>query len=230
MEDLNETDIDLFKRFGEDKNIHVYLQPGDLNSAKKLYPEDGVELLTYALPEYDLEYDFHPLDFTQVNLLINQKMVSKAIELLALEKSDIVLDGFCGIGNFSLALARHSEKVIGIEGSQNCVNRARLNADKNGIHNCHFIEQDLFAESLDIPELGEVSKVLIDPPRSGALELCKKLASTAVERVVYVSCNPVTLARDAVLLTEAGFTLEGAGVIDMFPHTTHVESIACFVK
>lgn len=230
LEDLNETDIDLFKRFGEDKNIHVYLQPGDLNSAKKLYPEDGVELLTYALPEYDLEYDFHPLDFTQVNLLINQKMVSKAIELLALEKSDIVLDGFCGIGNFSLALARHSEKVIGIEGSQNCVNRARLNADKNGIHNCHFIEQDLFAESLDIPELGEVSKVLIDPPRSGALELCKKLASTAVERVVYVSCNPVTLARDAVLLTEAGFTLEGAGVIDMFPHTTHVESIACFVK
>ncbi|MFT7687919.1 MAG: 23S rRNA (uracil1939-C5)-methyltransferase [Candidatus Azotimanducaceae bacterium] len=230
LEELSEADINLFKLFGKKNNIHVYLQPGDLNSTKKLYPEDGIELLTYALPEFELEYDFHPLDFTQVNLQINQKMVSRAIELLALEKSDIVFDGFCGIGNFSLALARICDKVIGVEGSENCVNRAQHNADKNGIKNCQFLMQDLFAESLVIPGLEEANKVLLDPPRSGAFEVCKKLASTKVERVVYVSCNPVTLARDAVLLTEAGFTLDGAGVIDMFPHTTHVESIACFVK
>tara|TARA_R110002073_G_scaffold27872_10_gene89221 strand:+ start:632 stop:1930 length:1299 start_codon:yes stop_codon:yes gene_type:complete len=215
-------------RFAKQKQLHIYLQPGKPDSIQKLYPDDGNPFLEYSLPEFDVQYQFLPLDFTQVNPSINRQMIPRAVALLELKKSDIVFDGFCGIGNFSLAMARQVERVIGVESSEPSVERARHNADRNGITNCVFIAADLFAESLEIRGFQEVNKVLLDPPRTGAEALCKKLASRKVERVVYVSCNPVTLARDAKILVQSGYRFDGAGVIDMFPHTTHVESIASF--
>lgn len=225
---MNDSDQDRLVAFGEQQQMQILLQPGNPESITKLYPNDDQQFLRYQLPEFDLTFEFLPLDFTQVNADINQRMVSRAIELLALKSTDILFDGFCGIGNFSLAAARQAKRVIGVEGSESSVLRARQNADRNGINNCVFIAQDLFAESLDISGFQDVNKVLIDPPRSGAEALCKRLASHKVEKVVYVSCNPVTLARDAKILSTNGYQFDAAGVIDMFPHTTHVESIACF--
>jgi 23S rRNA (uracil1939-C5)-methyltransferase len=204
------------------------LQPGKPESITKLYPDDGNPFLEYSLPDLNVRYQFLPLDFTQVNPAINRQLIPRALALLELKKSDIVFDAFCGIGNFSLAMARQVEHVIGVENSEPSVERARHNADLNGITNCVFIAQDLFAESLEFRGFQDVNKVLIDPPRTGAEALCKKLASRKVERVVYVSCNPVTLARDAKILVQNGYHFDGAGVVDMFPHTTHVESIASF--
>jgi 23S rRNA (uracil1939-C5)-methyltransferase len=232
LEELTEADLELFRKFSAQNSgeheISVYLQPGNAESVYKLFPADNNELISYSLPEFDLLFSFHPLDFTQINHAINRKMVSFAVELLLLDPLDRVFDGFCGIGNFSLALARKSALVTGVESSETSVERARENAQQNGISNCVFITENLFAEDIDIPGLKEATKVILDPPRSGALEVCKRLATHDAERVVYVSCNPVTLARDAAVLVANGFGFEGAGVIDMFPHTTHVESIACF--
>ncbi|MFT4676344.1 MAG: 23S rRNA (uracil1939-C5)-methyltransferase [Candidatus Azotimanducaceae bacterium] len=214
--------------FGDLWRLHIYLQPGKPESITKLYPDDGNPFLEYSLPDLNVRYQFLPLDFTQVNPAINRQLIPRALALLELKKSDIVFDAFCGIGNFSLAMARQVEHVIGVENSEPSVERARHNADLNGITNCVFIAQDLFAESLEFRGFQDVNKVLIDPPRTGAEALCKKLASRKVERVVYVSCNPVTLARDAKILVQNGYHFDGAGVVDMFPHTTHVESIASF--
>ncbi len=228
LEALVDDDLALFKRFGAEHSVSIYLQPGNEQSVHKVFPADGHERLSYSLPEFDLVFDFHPMDFIQINQTINRRMIGLAIELLALQPEDNVFDAFCGIGNFSLPLATIARSVIGIEASVSSVQRAGENADRNGIKNTTFIAADLFAESPDIPGLQSVNKVLLDPPRSGAEEVCKKLASHKVERLVYVSCNPVTLARDAKILIESGYCLEKAGVIDMFPHTNHVESIACF--
>lgn len=225
---FNEDDLDKLSEFGATQDLDIYLQPGNAESVTKLFPDDDKFFLEYRLPEFDLNYEFAPLDFTQVNSSINKQMVARAIELLQLEKDDVVFDGFCGIGNFSLPIAQQVERVIGVEGMELSVQRARHNADLNGINNCLFIAQDLFSETLEIKGFQEVNKVLIDPPRSGAEALCKRLASRKVERVVYVSCNPVTLARDTKILVSNGYRFDGAGVIDMFPHTTHVESIASF--
>ena len=228
LEALTDEDRELLINFAEMNELSVYLQPGDVESVTKLWPADDYARLQYSLPEFDLTYSFHPMDFTQINHSINRQMVSRAVELLAPTKDDKILDGFCGIGNFSLPIARFAGEVLGVEGSVQSIQRAIENAELNGINNGVFIAQDLFAESLDIAGLQDVNKVLLDPPRSGAEALCKKLASDQVERLVYVSCNPVTLARDAKLLVANGFQFKGAGVIDMFPHTTHVESIAYF--
>ncbi len=228
LENLNDEDLELFQRFGVENNISIYLQPGNEQSVHKIFPSDGNERLIYSLPEFQLEFDFHPMDFIQINQSINRRMIPLAIELLALKPEDNVFDAFCGIGNFSLPLATIASSVLGIEASSSSVLRAAENADRNGIKNATFIAADLFAEGLDIPGLQGINKVLLDPPRSGAEEVCKKLATHKVERLVYVSCNPVTLARDAKLLVESGYQFENAGVIDMFPHTNHVESIACF--
>ena len=228
LEDLLETDLELFRKFSAQHKVDIYLQPGNAESVHKLCPADGNERLVYALPDFDLSFSFHPLDFTQINHSINQAMVLFAIDLLALNSTDHVFDGFCGIGNFSLALARRAAFVTGVESSPASIERAWENAHRNGISNCRFEVQDLFAADLEIPGLQEANKVLLDPPRSGALQVCKKLATHPVERVVYVSCNPVTFASDAAFLVANGYRFEGAGVIDMFPHTTHVESIGCF--
>lgn len=222
-------DLSLLKTFSSESQIAIFLQPKGLDSIKKLWPADGNDFLHYSLPAFNLKFDFHPNDFTQVNLPMNRLMVDQALALLELQATDRVLDLFCGIGNFSLALATQSEFVLGVEGDALMVNRATHNAVKNGLTNVHFVAADLtqqfaFAEGLAI------NKVLIDPPRAGALEVLPHIIALNPEKIVYVSCNPATLARDAKVLTEAGYSLAQAGVLDMFPHTSHVESMALFVR
>jgi 23S rRNA (uracil1939-C5)-methyltransferase len=227
---LTAADTVRLQLLGEQAGFSIYLQPGNESTVHKIYPQDGRERLVYTLPAFDLTYEFHPLDFTQVNQAINRQMIELALSLLELQGNDRVLDAFCGIGNFSLPLARTAESVLGLELSATSVERAQENAALNGITNVQYGVSDLFAEALEIPDLQSFNKVLLDPPRSGALEVCKKLATHKPERVVYVSCNPTTLARDAAILVAGGYRFEAAGVIDMFPHTTHVESIACFSR
>lgn len=226
LEPLSPADLLKLEDFAKLHKLQIFLQSD--KTIEKFYPKDEQAYLTYRLADFAVDFDFKPLDFTQVNSSINQQMVKRALELLELKGEDRVLDAFCGIGNFSLPLARTAAHVIGIEASEESVTRAIHNAEQNGINNAVFIAQDLFAESLEISGFQSINKVLLDPPRSGAESLCKKLASHKVERLVYVSCNPVSLARDAKILVESGYKFAGAGVIDMFPHTTHVESIASF--
>ncbi len=230
LEPLDDDELHSMEEFARTRELQLYLQPGNLQSVYRLYPVEGPERLYYRLPNQELELAFHPLDFTQVNHGINQKMVDLAVSLLAAEKRDRVLDAFCGIGNFSLPLARTAGFVTGLEGSSASVERARENAVRNTMTNTAFHEMDLFAGSLEFIDSLEFNKVLVDPPRSGAEALCEKLASGNLERLVYVSCNPGTLARDTKILVDRGFELERLGIIDMFPHTTHVESIALLTR
>ena len=184
------------------------------------------------MPKHEVHFEVHPTDFTQVNSALNRDMVDLALELMDIKSTDKVLDLFCGLGNFSLPMARRCAYVVGVEGSKNMVDRAYMNAKHNNIANVDFYAANLD----DANEVNKVvqqtfKKVLIDPPRSGALELVKQIDTLNPERIVYVSCNPVTLARDTdVLVNEKGYVLLKAGVMDMFPHTTHVESIALFER
>lgn len=228
LEPLNSDDVEKLKSFGHRFDVGIYLQPGGADTVHKIHPDTSGELLTYRLPDFDLDYEFHPLDFTQVNLEINRMMVASALNMLELNESDSVLDAFCGIGNFSLAMARGAGSVLGMEQSPLSIERAGRNAAVNDIRNASFLVADLHDESLEINGFTGFNKVLLDPPRSGAEALAKRLESHNIERVVYVSCNPETLARDAEILCSRGFNLRSAGIIDMFPHTTHVESIALF--
>ncbi len=228
----NDEDRNAFRQFAEDHDVRVYLQPGGLDSIELLSPAAKVEPLHYKLPEFDLQIDFEPVDFVQVNGEINRRMVHEAIELLAPLPEDRVLDLFCGIGNFSLPLARCAGHVLGIEGEATLVGRAAANAAGNDLSNAEFRCADLAA--IDGSENwlhASWDRLLLDPARSGAAEIVKHIGSIDPERIVYVSCHPGTLARDAgVLVNDAGYTLEAAGIIDMFPHTAHVESIAVFRK
>ena len=226
---FNENDLQLLRDFSSSSGIAVFLQPKGLDSVKKLIPETEDDFLHYSLPAFNLHFDFHPNDFTQVNLPMNRLMVDQALNLLELQTFDRVLDLFCGIGNFSLALATKAAFVLGVEGDALMVKRAMHNAKKNTLSNVNFVAADLtqqfaFADGLAI------NKVLIDPPRAGALEVLPHILGLNPERIVYVSCNPATLARDAKVLIEGGYQLVTAGVLDMFPHTSHVESMALFVK
>ncbi len=229
LEPLSVKDQEKLSAFGERHQIDIYLQPDKLTSVWKLFPADGNDRLLYEIDD-NLRISMHPMDFAQVNSAINRKMVDRAIELLEPQPEDHILDAFCGIGNFSLALARRASSVLGLENCAASVLRARENAQLNGLTNTRFEEMDLFIEENTRLDLRPVTKVLVDPPRTGALELCKKLANSDVERVVYVSCNPNTLARDAKILVEKGYQLRRLGLIDMFPHTTHVESIALLTR
>lgn len=229
---LSSADEEKFRQFGQKTNFRLFLQPGGTDSVKLFYPEEASEFLTYTLPKDNITFQFHPTDFTQVNAGLNQLMVARALELMALTSEDVVLDLFCGLGNFSLPLAKQCAKVVGVEGSDTMVSRARMNAEANGLTNTEFFCADL--EKIDvisklIPH--DFSKILIDPPRSGALEIVKQIDRLNPKRLVYVSCNPATLARDAdILVNHKGYRLLAAGVMDMFPHTAHVESIALFEK
>jgi 23S rRNA (uracil1939-C5)-methyltransferase len=185
--------------------------------------------LHYRLPEFDLRLDFTATDFVQVNAAINQSMVSRAIELLEVGPADRVLDLYCGLGNFTLPLARRAAEVVGVEGDAGLIGRARANSSANGIANAQFHVADLSVAPLNsIPWMrGGYDKVLLDPPRVGAREVLSAVAHLAPRRVVYISCHTGSLARDLGVLThELGFRLRAAGVLDMFPHTTHVESMA----
>lgn len=217
--------------FGERARVRVFLQPAGLDSVFELADPEGPGLLHYRLPAHSLELGFRPIDFVQVNGAINRAMVDRALELLALEPGHRVLDLFCGLGNFSLALAREVAEVVGLEGDAGLVARAQANADLNGLTNLRFASCDLYGEFSDLEQLAELARpfdrVLIDPPRSGALKLVERFDRIAAPRVVYVACSPETLARDlAVLVERHGYRLRAAGIIDMFPHTAHVESIA----
>lgn len=229
---LSNADEEKIKEFSSDTNFRIFLQPAGPDSVSLFYPNNIDELLSYKLPEFDITFKFHPTDFTQVNAAINRLMVPLAVKLLELNDSDVVLDLFCGLGNFSLPLAKSAARVIGVEGSDTMVERASMNAVANNIDNVKFLCANLDADGVLNNEIySGVNKLLLDPPRTGALAIVKQIDTIAPERIVYVSCNPVTLARDAdVLIHQHGYRLISAGVMDMFPHTSHVESIAIFVQ
>jgi 23S rRNA (uracil1939-C5)-methyltransferase len=234
-------DLERLREFAAAHAVRVYLQPGGLESVRELAPPGGHggstdregeparELLRYGLPAFGVELEFTPTDFIQINGAVNEALVSRAVELLELTPSAAVLDLYCGIGNFTLALAKSAGRVAGVEGDAALVERARHNARRNAIENAEFHAADL-AQSLD-PGVAWLrqpySHVLLDPPRVGAREVLAAVARLAPQRVLYISCHPGSLARDlGVLVHEHGFTLQAAGVLDMFPHTAHVESLA----
>ncbi len=228
---LRDDDAQKLIEFGIQHNFHIYLQPEGPASVYRIYPKGGEERLSYRLDEFSLDMKFHPSDFTQVNADINTLMVSRAIEWLDLSSEDRVLDLFCGLGNFTLPLARRAGKVIGIEGDEAMVARGRENADFNKLDNIEFYGANLQADFTKNKWAKDgFDKILIDPPRSGALDVVQYLPVFGAKKIVYVSCNPATLARDAGVLVEHGYKMVKAGVMDMFPHTAHVESIALFEK
>jgi 23S rRNA (uracil1939-C5)-methyltransferase len=230
-----QNDLDLLTEFAKRNQVQLFLQPGNLKSVHPLYPEKP-DALFFELKEFDIKIEFLPTDFIQVNGGINDQLVSRAIELLDIQKDDRVLDLFCGVGNFTLPLARYSDHVAGVEGDQALVNRAIHNRQLNGLDDVEFHFGDLFKEDMNAASHGDwldqkFDKILLDPPRSGAAEMIRRLPEFGASKVVYVSCGPATLARDAgVMVNEHGYRMTYAGVIDMFPHTAHVESIAVFEK
>ena len=208
----------------------IWLQPGGIDSVHPLEAADAVEL-SYTLPASGTSLAFRPLDFIQVNAAINRAMVDRALELLDPQPHQRVLDLFAGLGNFTLPIARRVATVTGIEGEVGLVQRAVENATRNGIDNARFFSADLFADQRGAMWAREPwDALLLDPPRAGAQQLLEYLPQASTRRVVYVSCHPGSLARDAATLARRGFTLDAAGVMDMFPHTAHVESIALFER
>ncbi|MGZ5232268.1 MAG: 23S rRNA (uracil(1939)-C(5))-methyltransferase RlmD, partial [Burkholderiales bacterium] len=223
----------LLKAFAERHRLHLYLQPGGPDTARPLDPDTPADL-HYLLPEYDVRIYFEPTDFTQVNHAVNRVLVRRALRLLAPQPGERIADLFCGLGNFSLPIARSGARVLAIEGSRGLVARARVNAARNDLADrVRFESLNLLEiDSKTLAALGSFDAMLIDPPRDGAYELVNALGSQLPPgRIVYVSCNPATLARDAaVLVRDKGYTLQSAGVINMFPHTAHVESMALFQR
>ncbi|MEX0976028.1 MAG: 23S rRNA (uracil(1939)-C(5))-methyltransferase RlmD [Woeseia sp.] len=228
----SQVDRQLLRRFAEEHRLRLSLQSGGLDAIEPLYPVLPDATLNYDLPDFDVRLEFAAADFIQVNRQVNRGMVSQVVDLLQAGAESRVLDLYCGIGNFSLPLARRSARVLGVEGEERQVQRARSNAALNGIDRCEFLSADLAALSGHEAWLrAGWDRVLLDPPRSGAAELVGHLKMIAAPRLVYVSCHPGTLARDAGrLVREQGYVLEAAGIVDMFPHTAHVESIAVFSK
>ncbi|MGH8084196.1 MAG: 23S rRNA (uracil(1939)-C(5))-methyltransferase RlmD [Lysobacter sp.] len=225
---LSEADRSALVAFGQQHGFAIFLQPGGLDSVHPLWPTEPK--LAFALPQWNLEFVFRPLDFIQVNAGLNGKMIADAIELLDAGPDDRVLDLFCGLGNFTLPLARSVLEVVGVEGEAGLVQRARENAAHNGIGNAQFHAADLAKDLSGQSWMREgFDKLLLDPPRSGADFVLAHLPLKQFKRIVYVSCHPASLARDAgYLVNEKGWKLRAAGVMDMFPHTAHVESIAMF--
>jgi 23S rRNA (uracil1939-C5)-methyltransferase len=226
LDPLTDEDLSLLNAFAGQYGIDLWLQPGGPDSAHPLQPP-GSELY-YELPEFGLRLAFRPTDFTQVNQGTNRMLVSRAVRLLDPQPGERVADLFCGLGNFSLPLATRGARVIGFEGSGDLVERARQNAALNKLV-MQFEVMNLAQPNLD--PYAPFQKLLIDPPREGAVEIVKALPAAWPSRIVYVSCDPATLARDAgVLVQTKGFRLAAAGVVNMFPHTAHVESIALFER
>lgn len=225
-------DLALFAAFGREHGLRIALQPGGLDSVYRLDTGVADEALRYALPEFDVQIEFRSTDFVQVNGDINRRMLSQAVDLLDVQPSHRVLDLFCGIGNFTLPLARRAREVVGIEGERRQVEQAQHNAQLNGIENTEFLCANLFEIDGDEAWLqAGCDRLLLDPARSGAREVVAEIGRLQPGRIVYVSCHPGTLARDAgELVNAAGYRLEAAGIIDMFPHTAHVESMAVFQK
>jgi len=227
LDPLTEKDRELLREFGERHRVIPYLQPGGPDT---VVPLDKDVDLYYELPAEGLALSFLPGDFTQVNTEINRRMVARALEMLDPGPGDNVLDLFCGVGNFTLPLARHAGQVCGVEGDAGLVERARANARRNNLTNADFFTANLYEELAPGAWLDRrFNKALLDPPRSGAQQVLHLLPRLGVETLLYISCYPGTLARDAgELVNELGYQLVSSGVMDMFPHTAHVESIALF--
>ncbi|MBV6840699.1 23S rRNA (uracil(1939)-C(5))-methyltransferase RlmD [Xanthomonas campestris pv. olitorii] len=230
MQPLSERDRQAWVAFAQEHGFAIFLQPGGVDSVHPLWPQDVP--LSFRLPQWEVELAFRPLDFIQVNASLNQKMIAHAVALLETKPDDRVLDLFCGLGNFTLPLARVVREVVGVEGDAGLVARAKENAQRNGLDNAQFHAADLTQDQRSAPWMRQgFDKLLLDPPRSGALEVLQQLPLKTFDRIVYVSCHPGSLARDAgYLVNEQGFTLVCAGAMDMFPHTAHVESIAVFER
>ncbi|WP_130803318.1 23S rRNA (uracil(1939)-C(5))-methyltransferase RlmD [Acinetobacter ihumii] len=235
VQPLADIDQQALLKYVQNKGWQLYLQPKSHTSSLKRIDDLRAEMrLHYSLPDFDLNFAFSPVDFTQVNPSVNQQMVQLACELLQLREGEQVLDLFCGLGNFSLALARRvgvTGRVVAVEGSDEMVQRGMENAKRNNISQVEFYSQDL---TKDLSHHSWAKRgfdaLLIDPPRAGAFEVMQYIPNFGAKRIVYVSCNPATLARDASVLAEQGYQLKKAGVMDMFTHTGHVESIALFEK
>ena len=226
LEPLTEADVAFLRGFAREHSIHVWVQAGGPETARPLEP--ATSELYYELPEFGVRIGFRPTDFTQVNYEVNRVLVARAVRLLDPQPGERVADLFCGLGNFSLPLARRGAAVVGFEGNRELVERARDNASANRVV-AQFEVADLFKTG--IGAFGPFAKILLDPPREGAIELVKALPADWPRRMVYVSCDPATLARDAAVLVQTkGFRLAAAGVVNMFPHTAHVESIALFER
>jgi 23S rRNA (uracil1939-C5)-methyltransferase len=232
LEPLTPADETQLRAFADAHRVTVWLQAAGPESAQPFHPP-GTDTLYYALPEFAVRIGFRPVDFTQVNHAINQVLVRRALGLLAPQPGERIADLFCGLGNFTLPIARSGAQVTGIEGSAGLIARAQQNAQLNDLAgNTRFLTMDLFKiDTAQWAALGAFDKLLIDPPRDGALELVKLLGSGGPRRIVYVSCSPATLARDAgVLAGVHGYRLRAAGIVNMFPHTAHVESVALFER
>lgn len=236
LKPLHLRDEQLLKDFADQHQVWIWLQAKGIETVTPFYPSTGN--LCYRLPEFAIEMPFKPSDFTQVNHLMNRALVSRALRLLEVQASDRVLDLFCGIGNFTLPLARQASSALGIEGLASLTTRAKANAQHNQLADkASFMQSNLFeVTSETIASWGKAERWLMDPPREGAMQICKALAELRLsnsdllpQRIVYVSCNPKTLARDTeILCHHAAYVLKSAGIVNMFPHTSHVESIAVF--
>jgi 23S rRNA (uracil1939-C5)-methyltransferase len=233
-EELTAEDVNLLKNFALNKAWQLYLQPEGAESVHRVDDPTAEMRLHYSLDDFNVEFGFHPQDFTQVNSTINPQMVKLACDLLQLQQGERVLDLFCGLGNFSLPLARcvgDTGRVVAVEGSEEMVKRGAKNAERNQIQHINFYSQDLTKDFSHHSWANQgFEALLIDPPRSGAEEVMHYVPKFGAKRIVYVSCNPATLARDAGILVKQGYQLKKAGVMDMFTHTGHVESIALFEK
>ena len=232
MQPMTAADEVIVKRFADEHQVQFWLQSKGPDTVVPFYPLDA-PALSYSMPEFGVTMPYSPIDFTQVNSTLNRLMLSRAMRLLSPQAGERIADFFCGLGNFTLPIARSGAQVTGVEGSATLVKRAAQNAAFNGLAgNTSFSAMNLFEMTEDaLSKLGYFDKWLIDPPRDGAMELIKSLGEDAPWRIVYVSCNPATLARDAdVLVNTKGYKIKAAGVMNMFPHTSHVESIALFEK
>lgn len=232
LEPLNADDQDKLRRFADQYGVTWYLQPSGPDTATLFHPPEASPL-QYSLPDFGVALRFRPTDFTQVNHGINRMLVRRAMALLKPAPGERIADLFCGLGNFTLPIAASGATVVGVEGAKALVDRARANAELNGLAaRCEFQVANLFeATEESIAALGKLDKLLIDPPREGAAAVVSALGESAPGRIVYVSCSPATLARDAAILVhEKGYVLRGAGIASMFPNTSHVESIALFER
>lgn len=227
LEPLTEHDHDLLRAFSQETGLHVWLQPRGPDTVTPFYP-GAPDPLYYDLPEFAVRIGFGPTDFTQVNPATNRVLVRRVMRLLDPQPGERIADLFCGVGNFSLPLARLGANVIGVEGIGGLVERARRNARENGLV-AQFEVADLSKSGIDA--YGPFEKILLDPPREGAVDVVKAIGEEWPNRIAYVSCDPATLARDAAVLVHTkGFVLSAAGVVNMFPHTAHVESVALFER
>ncbi|MEW5790842.1 MAG: 23S rRNA (uracil(1939)-C(5))-methyltransferase RlmD [Pseudomonadota bacterium] len=232
LEPFTEADLARLRAFAEEHGVQIFGQPGGPRTVAPIHPLEAPPL-AYRLPEFRLEFRFKPTSFIQINQAINGVMVRRAMNLLEVRPGERILDLFCGLGNFSLPIARLGAEVLGVEGEAELVALAAENARHNGLEQrARFMAADLVKlEEGDVRAWGRFDKILIDPPRTGAMEIIKLLPALGARRLVYVSCNPATLARDAELLVhKQGYRLRAAGIFNMFPHTAHVESVALFTR